>query len=304
MSQLADDNVTRSVMASLGAEWRPAENLSGYTSLGVGGPANIILVRDEERLPELLRFLDEHGVAWRVLGGGTNLLVADEGVSDVVLHLARRPVEVQFAGNRVEVPAMATLGTTVMECAKRNLGGLEGLIGVPGTVGGALRMNAGAYGTQIGDVVRAITVFRARSGRVETVLSDEARFDYRHTSFASDEILLAVSLELPQRPYAEILERVRACNIKRRASQPVNEKSAGCIFKNPAGCSTGKLIDELGLKGMRIGGAMISDLHANFIVNRFQAKAADIFKLMDIIRERVLSAYGVELHEEVIIWAP
>jgi UDP-N-acetylmuramate dehydrogenase len=179
---------------------------------------------------------------------------------------------------------------------------MEGLIGVPGTVGGALHMNAGAYGTQIGDVVRAVTVFRGASGRVEVLRTEDVRFEYRHSSFGSDDILLSVSLDLPERPYAEILERVKQCNQKRRASQPINEKSAGCIFKNPPGHSTGKMIDELGLKGTRVGGAVISERHANFIVNRQGATAADIFKLMELIRERVLKAYGVELEEEVIVW--
>jgi UDP-N-acetylmuramate dehydrogenase len=235
------------------------------------------------------------------LGGGSNLLVCDEGLPDVLLQLARGD-GLTFEGNRAEVPAAANLGTTVMECAKRNLGGMEGLIGVPGTVGGALWMNAGAYGTEIGDVVRALRVYRGSTGRIEMVKTENVRFEYRHTSFAPDDILLAVSLELPERPYAEILERVKQCNQKRRASQPINEKSAGCIFKNPPGLSAGKMIDELGLKGMRVGGAVISERHANFIVNRYQAKAADILKLMALIREEVLKAYGVPLEEEVIVW--
>lgn len=179
---------------------------------------------------------------------------------------------------------------------------MEGLIGVPGTVGGALRMNAGAYGTEIGDLVRALTLYRGSTGRVETLRTENVKFEHRHTSFAPDDIMLSVKVELPERPYAEILEKIKQFNQKRRASQPINEKSAGCIFKNPPGYSTGKMIDELGLKGTRGGGAVISERHANFIVNRYQATAADILKLMDLIRDRVLKAYGVELEEEVIIW--
>jgi len=286
----------------LGAEWRLAEPLRNHTSLGVGGPVDLIRLRDARRLGALMEFLHERGVSWRLLGGGSNLLVVDEGLNDVAIHLLREADAFKFDGQRVEVSTAANLGTTVMECAKHNLGGMEGLIGVPGTVGGALHMNAGAYGTQIGDVVRAVTVFRGSAGKVEVLRTGQVRFEYRGSSFASDDILLAVSLELPERPYAEILERVKLCNQKRRASQPINEKSAGCIFKNPPGLSTGKMIDELGLKGTRVGGAVISERHANFIVNRHQAAAADIFKLMDLIRERVLKAYGVELEEEVIVW--
>jgi UDP-N-acetylmuramate dehydrogenase len=179
---------------------------------------------------------------------------------------------------------------------------MEGLIGVPGTVGGALWMNAGAYGAQIGDVVRALTLYRGSTERIETLGSEDLRFEYRHTNFAPDDILLAVSLELPERPYAEILARIKQCNQKRRASQPLNERSAGCIFRNPPGYSAGKMINELGLKGTRVGGAVISERHANFIINRYQATAADILRLMEMIRERVLAAFGVGLEEEVIVW--
>jgi UDP-N-acetylmuramate dehydrogenase len=285
-----------------GAVWLLGELMARHTSLGVGGPADVIEIQDTFWLPQLVEILREYSVPWRIMGGGSNLLVGDEGLDGIVLHLARARKELEFQKNRVEVPASQNLGTTVMECAKRNLGGMEGLIGVPGSVGGALRMNAGAYGTQIGDVVRSIKVFRGATRRVETLQTGEMRFEYRHTGFAPDDVMLSVLLELPERPYRDILERVKQCNQKRRASQPVNEKSAGCIFKNPPGYSAGKLIDELGLKGTRLGGAVVSERHANFLVNRFQATASDILKLIDLIRERILQAYGVELEEEVIIW--
>jgi UDP-N-acetylmuramate dehydrogenase len=302
MSLLAREAGIAERMAALGAEWLPAQPLSARTSLGVGGPADLVRVRDLQRLPELMDFLRRREVGGRLLGGGTNLLVADEGLDDVALQLARDFEGLTFDGQRVEALAAASLGTVVMDCAKRNLGGMEGLIGVPGTVGGALHMNAGAYGTQIGDVVRAVTVYRGSAGRTEVLKTESVRFEYRHSSFAANDILLSVSLELPERPYAEILERIKQCNQKRRASQPINEKSAGCIFKNPPGRSTGRMIDELGLKGRRVGGAVISERHANFIVNRYQATAADIFRLIELVRERVLKSYGVELEEEVIVW--
>jgi UDP-N-acetylmuramate dehydrogenase len=301
MSRLARESGISEQLAALGAEWLPEERLSEHTSLGVGGPADIIRVHDARRLPELMAYLHRYGVPWRILGGGSNLLVADEGLPDVLLRLAGGEAMV-FAGNRVEVPAGASLGTTILECAKRNLGGMEGLIGVPGTVGGALRMNAGAYGTEIGDVVRAVTLFHGATGLTETVKTEKVRFEYRQSSFSSDDVMLSVTLELQDCPYTLILERLKQCNRKRRASQPIQERSAGCIFKNPPGRSTGKMIEELGLKGTRVGGAVVSERHANFIVNRDHATAADILKLMDFIRERVLKAYGLELEEEVIVW--
>jgi len=301
MSLLARQSGISEQMVAFGAEWLPGERLSQHTSLSVGGPADIIRVHDARRLPELAAYLHGRGVSWRILGGGSNLLVADQGLPDVLLQLARGE-PMAFAGNRVEVPAAANLGTAILECAMRNLAGMEGLIGVPGTVGGALRMNAGAYGTEMGDVVRALTVFHGATGLMETVRTELVRFEYRHTSFSPHDVMLAVTLELLDCPYAVILERIKQCNLKRRASQPIQERSAGCIFKNPPGRSTGKMIDELGLKGTRVGGAVISERHANFIVNRDHATAADILKLMDFVRARVLKAYGLELEEEVIVW--
>jgi len=302
MSFLSRETGIAEQLAALGAQGLPAEPLSAHTSLGVGGRADLVCLRDTRRLPELVEYFRRLGVIWRLLGGGTNLLVAGEGLDDVVLQLVREPDGLKFDGRRVVVPAAAILGTIVTECAKQNLGGMEGLVGIPGTVGGALRMNAGAYGTQIGDVVRAVTLYRGATGHVEVLRTENLRFEYRQSGFAVDDVLLSVTLELPERPYAEILEKIKECNQKRRASQPINEKSAGCIFKNPPGHSAGKLIDELGLKGTRVGGAVISERHANFIVNRYQATASDIFKLMEVIRERVLKTYGIELEEEVIVW--
>ena len=295
------EEISSQVQAA-GAVFLPGERMAAHTSLGVGGPVDLIEIHGAIRLPQLVEILRGHGVPWRIMGGGSNLLVGDEGLDGVVLHLVRARKELEFQGNRVEVPASANLGTAVMECAKRNLGGMEGLIGVPGSVGGALRMNAGAYGTQIGDVVRSIQVFRGAAGQVETLQTGQVRFEYRHTGFAPDDVMLSALLELPERPYADILERVKQCNQKRRASQPVNEKSAGCIFKNPPGYSAGRLIDELGLKGTRLGGAVVSERHANFLVNRFHATASDLLNLIDLIRERIFQAYNVELEEEVIIW--
>ena len=172
--------------------------------------------------------------------------------------------------------AAADLGRTVTFCAKHDLGGMEGLIGVPGTVGGALRMNAGAYGTQIGSYVREVKVYRAAKRRVEILRGEQISFEYRHTSFAPDDMMLSVKLELPSKPFKEILQGIRICNEKRRASQPLGQKSAGCIFKNPPGGSAGRMIDELGLKGKSVGDARVSDRHATFFVNAGSASAADM----------------------------
>jgi UDP-N-acetylmuramate dehydrogenase len=150
--------------------------------------------------------------------------------------------------------------------------------------------------------VREVELYRAASGEIETVRGNDIRFDYRHTSFAPDDVMLRVKLELPSKPFKEILAGIRVCNEKRRASQPLNQKSAGCIFKNPPGGSAGRMIDELGLKGHRSGDAMVSDRHANFFINAGRASCSDMLRLIDDVRERVRERFGVELENEVILW--
>ena len=286
----------------MGVEVRAGISLADHTSLGIGGTTDEILLRQFETIPGVMRVLSEENIPHRFLGGGTNLLVADGELPWVVLHLPTSQPGMRVEGNEAFVDAAADLGGMVTFCAKRDLGGMEGLVGVPGSVGGALRMNAGAYGTQIGTWVREVELYRAATGQIETLRGDAIRFDYRHTSFAPDDIMLRVKLELPSKPFKETLAGIRVCNEKRRASQPLNQKSAGCIFKNPPGGSAGRMIDELRLKGHRVGDAAVSDRHANFFVNVGQATCADMLKLIDEVRARVHSAYGVELENEVILW--
>jgi UDP-N-acetylmuramate dehydrogenase len=261
-----------------------------------------LLLRNYDSIPEVMRLLADEKIPHRFLGGGTNVLIADGELPWVVLHLPVAHPGMRVEGNAAYVDASADLGGMVTFCAKHDLGGMEGLIGVPGSVGGALRMNAGAYGTQIGPHVREVELYRSATGKIETLRGGDIRFDYRHTSFAPDDVMLRVKLELPSTPFKEILAGIKVCNEKRRSSQPLNQKSAGCIFKNPAGASAGRMIDELGLKGHRVGDAMVSDRHANFFVNAGKASCADMLKLIEEVRGRVRSAFGVELENEVIVW--
>ncbi len=289
-------------LPELGVERIANASLAGLTSLGIGGTTDLLLIRRHAALPELVSLLHQADIAYRFLGGGTNLLVRDDELPWLVLQLARQEPAVRLEGNFSFVDAAADLGRTITFCARRNLGGLEGLIGVPGTVGGALRMNAGAYGMQIGSYVREVRLYRAADRQIETLRGDAICFEYRHTSFAPDDIMLAVKLELPSKPYPEILQGIRICNEKRRASQPLRQKSAGCIFKNPPGVSAGRMIDELRCKDFGVGDARVSDRHANFFVNAGHASCADMLDLIARVRERVRSAYGVEMETEVILW--
>jgi UDP-N-acetylmuramate dehydrogenase len=298
--RINDKTVAR--LNELGTEVRHNVSLAEHTSLGIGGTTDEILLRRHETIPQVMRLLADARIPHKFLGGGTNVLIADGELPFVVLHLPSSGSGMRIEGNSAYVDAAADLGGAVTFCAKHDLGGMEGLIGVPGSVGGALRMNAGAYGTQIGPHVREVELYRAALGEIETLRGSEVRFDYRHTSFAPDDVMLRVKLELPSKPFKEILGDIKVCNEKRRASQPLNQKSAGCIFKNPPGGSAGRMIDDLGLKGHLIGGAMVSNRHANFFVNTDYASCADMLKLIDDVRERVRSAYGIELENEVIVW--
>src|SRR5579859_1939279 len=289
-------------LPELNVELRRASSLAELTSLGIGGATDLLRIHKHESIPGLLNLLDSQGVPHRFLGGGSNLLVSDGELPWVVLQLASPEPDVVLEGNFAQVDAAADLGRTVTYCAKHDLGGMEGLIGVPGTVGGALRMNAGAYGMQIGSYVREVKLYRAANRIIETLRGDQISFEYRHTSFAPDDMMLAVNLELPSKPYKEILQGIRICNEKRRSSQPLGQKSAGCIFKNPPGASAGRMIDDLGLKGLSIGDARVSDRHANFFVNAGKAGARDMLALIADVRGRVEKAFAVKLENEVVVW--
>ena len=297
-----DDAKIIAALPELNVELRRGSSLAELTSLGIGGTTDLLRIKTHESIPSLLSLLDSHGVPHRFLGGGSNLLVGDGELPWVVLQLTRIDPDVRLEGNIAQVDAAADLGRTVTFCAKHDLGGMEGLIGVPGTVGGALRMNAGAYGMQIGSYVREVKLYRAAARQIEILRDEQISFEYRHTSFAPDDMMLAVKLELPSKPYKEILQGIRICNEKRRSSQPLGQKSAGCIFKNPPGASAGRMIDELGLKSLSCGDARVSDRHANFFVNAGKASAKDMLTLIADVRERVRSAFDVELEHEVVIW--
>jgi len=297
-----EDPKLKGELADLGIGIRSGTSMAALTSLGIGGTTDLLRIAKHESIPELIALLERHQIPYKFLGGGSNLLIGDGELPWLILQLAKPDPEIVIEGNLAHVDAAADLGRTVTFCAKHDLGGMEGLIGVPGTVGGALRMNAGAYGMQIGSYVREVKLYRAAERKIEILRGAQISFEYRHTSFAPDDMMLAVTLELPSKPFKEILQGIRICNEKRRSSQPLGQKSAGCIFKNPPGASAGRMIDELGLKGLSVGDAKVSDRHANFFVNDGQASAKDMLTLIALVRGRVENAFGVKLEPEVVVW--
>src|SRR5207253_10095897 len=241
------DPQLRGHLAERGVDLRPGAKLSEWTSLGIGGTTDMLRITKHASIPDLLGLLEASRVPHRFLGGGSNLLVDDGELPWVVLQLVPPEPDVVLEGNLAHIDAAADLGRTVTFCAKHDLGGMEGLIGVPGTVGGALRMNAGAYGMQIGSYVRKVKLYRAAERKIEVLSGEQISFEYRHTSFGADDMMLVVTLELASKLFKEILEGIRICNEERRSSQPLGQKSAGFSFNNPLGASVFAMIDELGL---------------------------------------------------------
>ncbi|MFN2454202.1 MAG: UDP-N-acetylmuramate dehydrogenase [Pyrinomonadaceae bacterium] len=304
LSLEARDAAIERIAAELKVCAERGRRFAELTSLKVGGAIDwVISPRIEEEAAAVVHALDEACVAWRALGSGSNVLADDADHHYVVVSLKELKGEVRFDGERVSVSAGYSLPRLCVDAARRGLAGIEGLGGIPGTVGGALWMNAGAYEHEIGTVTETVRV--AREGRVAFVAGSEVTWDYRHTSFREGELLLGATLCLTPDDPAKIKERMDEAKAKRLATQPHGSRSAGCFFKNPPGSpiGTGKMIDLMGMKGARRGTAVVSPVHANFIVTDGKdARAADALALAEEIRERVRREHGFELEYEVELW--
>jgi UDP-N-acetylmuramate dehydrogenase len=300
----ARDAQVEEVARRAGVRVERGRRFAELTSLRVGGAIDWLLIPEtEEQAAAVVGGLEEAGVAWRVLGAGSNVLADDREHRYVVVSTREVKGRAGFDGERVSVSAGFSLPRLCVEAARQGLSGIEGLGGIPGTVGGALWMNAGAYGHEIGQVVETVRV--ARGGEIVEVPGGEVKWDYRHTSFKEGELLLGCTLRLKQDDPEKIKERMEEAKQKRFATQPHGARSAGCFFKNPpgSGLSTGKMIDEMGMKGVKKGGAVVSPVHANFIVTEGEgARARDAYALAEEIRERFRREHGIELEYEVELW--
>lgn len=283
-------------------EVRAAEPLSRHTSFHIGGPADVLLlphtVADLQRILTLTR---EEGVPLTTIGNGSNLLVRDGGIRGVVLKVAENLACIEFTGTRGYAQSGALLGVVSRQAALNGLSGLEFAVGIPGTIGGGVMMNAGAYGGEMKDVVTLVRVVDEES-RLREVSAAEMQFAYR-TSILQTRPWIVVDLEMELRPddVEQILGRMSHKQYLRESKQPLSFPSAGSIFKRPPGKYVGPMIEELGLKGHRIGGAQVSEKHAGFIVNAGGATAADVLNLIQYVRERVQERFEVWLETEVRI---
>jgi UDP-N-acetylmuramate dehydrogenase len=300
----ARDAAVEEIAARLGVPAERGRRFAELTSLHVGGAIDWVVVpKTEEQAAALVHEFDQKEIAWRPLGSGSNVLADDGEHHYVIMSLKDLKTEPIFEGERVSMSAGYSLPRLCIDSARRGLSGIEGLNGIPGTVGGALWMNAGAFGQEIGTVVETIRV--ARDGRVVEIPGGEVQWNYRHTSFREGELLLGATLVLVHDDMEAIRLRMEEAKGKRMDTQPHGARSAGCFFKNPpkTAVGTGKMIDDLGMKGTRRGGAVVSPKHANFIVTEGDdAKAADALALAEEIRERVKREHGIDLEYEVEVW--
>lgn len=279
--------------------------LAPFTTFRIGGPADLLVMpKGREDLTLLLRAVAEAGENLLVLGGGSNVLISDRGFRGVVAVVGKGLSRVKRVGElKVEVEAGCDLNSLIRWSIERGLRGLEPLSGIPGTVGGATSMNAGARGIAIGDIVEEVSLVSVEEGTVEelSVGADDMGFGYRCSRIGERDVIYEVKLKLEDGEREELKKRRREALGWRRRAQPLRKRSAGSVFKNPEGVSAGELIDGCGLKGMSIGEAVVSEVHANFIVNRGKASAEDVRELMLRIKEEVLRSRGVELEEEIIL---
>jgi UDP-N-acetylmuramate dehydrogenase len=280
---------------------RENEPLSGRTTLRIGGPARYLVdVLDVPALKALLRFAAAEKLPILPLGKGSNLLVPDEGFPGIAFTLKGTFLDVKVHGTEVVAGGGASLMSLAMVTLKAGLSGLENLSGIPSSFGGAIRINAGSYGTEIFDVLVDVTLV-ARAGESRTMPATDIAHAYRWTSLlSSSDIVAAGTLKLTPKPVAEIEARAREVTEKRRSALP-KQPNAGSIFKNPPGRFAGKLLEECCLKGRRIGGAEISPVHANVIVNLGGATAKDVKALMDEMKTAVKEKFGIDLQPEIQI---
>jgi len=298
------DAALEEIAARLGVRAERGRRFAELTSLRVGGAIDwVISPTTEEEAAAIVYELDQAGIGWRALGSGSNVLADDHDHHYVVLNMSEMKGEVRIEGDHVSVSAGYSLPRLCIDVARAGLSGIEGLGGIPGTVGGALFMNAGAYGHEIGTVTETVRV--AREGKVVDVAGESIKWNYRHTSFKDGELLLGATLRLTPDDAEQIKARMDDAKKRRLATQPHGSRSAGCFFKNPPASTigTGKIIDEMGMKGQRRGSAVVSPVHANFIVTEGEnARAEDALALAEEIRERVRREQGIELEYEVELW--
>ncbi len=281
-------------------------SLKRYTSLRVGGIADtMIYPATIKELQRIITFSQKHSVPYCIIGRGTNLLIKDGGIRGIVIKLSRCCNTIKMAETaRHQVTLTAGAGVSLRRLllfsVNQNLSGLEFLSGIPGSLGGALAMNAGAHGTEMKDVTDTITLLNPQAEVIEETPST-LNFDYRNLALPKGTAILQAALKMKRSTKSILRSRIKKINEWRRQTQPLNYPSAGSVFKNPPGESAGQLVAQVGLKGFTVGNAQVSAKHANFIVNRGGATAQDILTLINIMQNKVFQETGIRLQPEICI---
>ena len=289
------------MLGEIRGEVRFKEPLAFHTSLRCGGPADIfIMPQDVDDVRKTLMFADKEKLPIAILGSGHNTLVRDRGFRGVVLKIEGCLARMEFHGEEVTIGCGAGLSTMIREAAALGLGGIECLVGIPATLGGALAMNAGTHDGAIWDFVSAVYFLHA-DGTIGELKPAPGAFAYRTFALPTGAILLGVRLQLHRKPQKEILAEIRSRLKQKKATQPLALAAVGCVWKNPDYDHAARLLEKAGLRGKRVGSAEISAKHANFILNRGGASAQDILGLLELALERVHSQTGVRLTSELRI---
>lgn len=277
------------------------EPMSSHTTFRVGGKADYYVIPGNKmEATETVRLLLAEGIPYYVLGNGSNVLVSDEGYRGVVVCISKGMDDVDVDGDMIIAGAGALLSKVAMVALANNLTGLEFASGIPGSLGGAIVMNAGAYGGEMKDIVESVELFDTVSGEVERLSNEDMMFAYRNSIVKQHPyIVLSVSMRLSKGNSEDIKQAMNDLAVQRRQKQPLEYPSAGSTFKRPEGYFAAKLIDDAGLRGYMVGGAQVSDKHCGFVINKDNAKASDVIALMRHVREVVDSKFGVVLEPEV-----
>ncbi len=275
------------------------EPMKNHTTFRIGGRADLFVEPTAEELPKLLSFAREHSLPVTLIGNGSNILVSDKGIRGLTISLSRPMSRISVEGDRIYAEAGALLGRVASLALDAGLSGMEALSGIPGTIGGACLMNAGAYGSEMADILESCDVITP-DGELITFPVEDLGLSYRHSFLMeTGDIIVGAHLLLQPGDKDEIRARQQDYNQRRSDKQPLNYPSAGSTFKRPTGFFAGQLIEECGLKGYREGGAMVSDKHSGFVVNAGDATAMDVIRLMNHVEDTVLSMKGVRLEPEV-----
>ena len=279
------------------------EPLAGHTTMKIGGPADIFIEPSSiEQLKAAMNVIKEHGIPWRAIGRGSNLLVSDMGIEGAVIKLGKGLDHFEMDGTKVTAGAGVSLVSLSVQISRAGLSGLEFASGIPGSVGGSVYMNAGAHGSDISQVLtKALVLFE--DGAVEWVSKEDMQFSYRTSLLQKKRpgIVLEAEFSLTAGNREEIVERMQSNKTYRKDTQPYNRPCAGSIFRNPLPEHAGRLVEAAGLKGHSIGGAQISEMHGNFIVNTGTARAEDVLALIQHVKDQVFDKYGIEMETEVEI---